>query len=113
MSATLLGSQTAIHEVLIDVIGVEQRRRFEVREKALGKGLDESLWMAVLREGFQAWCVRVLPALEELDRAVVGGDELLMAEDGRLDLGDRRFELEVTGRSGWKSAARRAGMIRQ
>ena len=40
-----------VHQVLVDVVGVEQRRVAEGGEQVLGDGLDQRLGVAVLAEG--------------------------------------------------------------
>ena len=89
-----------VHEVLIDVVGIEQRRGLEGGEQILGDGFDERLGMAVLGEAFEQRRVGLLPLGEELGRGVVEGGELGVAEDGGLDLRDGELELAVAGAVG-------------
>ena len=55
-----------VHQVLIDVVGIEQRRGLEGGEQVLGDGFDERLGMAVLGEAFEQRRVGLLPLGEEL-----------------------------------------------
>ena len=54
VAVVLHGLGPVVHQVLIDVVGVEQRRGLEGGEQVLGDGLDERLGMAVLGEAFEA-----------------------------------------------------------
>jgi hypothetical protein len=56
--------------VLIDIVGVEQRRGLEGGEQVLGDGLDERLGMTVLGEVH--------------DGEVAGGGVAHLAEDGEV-----------------------------
>ena len=53
VAIVLHGLGPVVHEVLIDVVGVEQRRGLEGGEQVLGDGFDERLGMAVLGEAFE------------------------------------------------------------
>ena len=57
-----------VHEVLIDVVGIEQRRGLEGGEQVLGDGLDQRLGMAVLAEALEARRAGLAPLGEELRR---------------------------------------------
>ena len=86
--------------MLIDVVGIEQRRGLEGGEQILGDGFDERLGMAVLGEAFEQRGVGLLPLGEELGRGFVERGELGMAEDGGLHLGDGELQLAVAGAVG-------------
>ena len=53
VAVVLHGLGPVVHEVLIHVVGVEQRRGLEGGEQVLGDGFDERLGMAVLGEAFE------------------------------------------------------------
>ena len=53
VAIVLHGLGPVVHEVLIDVVGVEQRRGLEGGEQVLGDGFDERLGMAVLGEALE------------------------------------------------------------
>ena len=54
VAIVLHGLGPVVHEVLIDVVGVEQRRGLEGGEQVLGDGFDQRLGMAVLGEALEA-----------------------------------------------------------
>jgi hypothetical protein len=71
VAVVLHGLDPVVHEVLIHVVGIEQRRSPEGGEQILGDGFDERLGMPVLGEAFEARDVGLLPLGEELRRGVV------------------------------------------
>ena len=79
--------------MLIDVVGIEQRRGLEGGEQILGDGFDERLGMAVFGEALELRSAGFLPLGEELRRGIMEGGELRVAEDGGLHLGDREPQL--------------------
>ena len=81
--------------MLINVVGIEQRGFVKGFQQVLGNGLDEGLGVGV---GFQRLEHRrdgFFPALEEPGGGFVEGSELVVAEDGGLDLRRRDAELAV------------------
>jgi hypothetical protein len=71
----LHGLGPVVHEVLIDVVGVEQRRLAEGGEQVLGDALDQCLGVAVLAEALSCGCGRA-PAFEPLAHRAVERGEL-------------------------------------
>jgi hypothetical protein len=65
VAIVLHGLGPVLHEVLIDVIGVEQRRGLEGGEQILGDGFDERLGMAVLGEALEQRRAGLFPVSEE------------------------------------------------
>ena len=65
VAVVLHGLGPVVHEVLIDVVGIEQRRGLEGGEQILGDGLDQRLGMAVLGEAREAAGRGLLPFREE------------------------------------------------
>ena len=55
-----------VHQVLVDVVGVEQRGLLEGGEQVLGDRLDERLGVVALLQGLEPRPVRLLPRGEEL-----------------------------------------------
>ena len=106
VAVVLHGLGPVVHEVLIDVVGIEQRRGLERGEQILGDGFDQRLGMAVLGEALEARGVGLPPLREELGRGIVEGGELGVAEDGGLHLGDRESQLAVAGAVGLRTARR-------
>ena len=86
----LHGLGPVVHQVLIDVVGVEQRGLLEGGEQVLGERLDQRLGLVALGDAFEARRVGRLPLREQLGDGCVEGGELGVAEDGGLDLGRRR-----------------------
>ena len=76
--------------MLIDIVGIEQRRGLEGGEQVLCDGLDERLGMAVLDEALEQRNRGLLPFREEFFRFGGEGSELGVGEDGF-------FELRVEG----------------
>ena len=66
VAIVLHGLGPVVHEVLIDIVGIEQRRGLEGGEQVLGDGFDERLGMAVLGEALEQRGVGRLPLREEL-----------------------------------------------
>ena len=66
VAIVLHGLRPVIHEVLIHVVGIEQRRCSEGGEQILGDGFDERLGMAVLGEVLEQRGAGLLPLGEEL-----------------------------------------------
>ena len=89
VAVVLHGFGPVVHQMLVDVVGIEQRSRLEGGQQILGERLDQLLGVAVLGEAFERWRDGVLPVREERVRRVLEGGELGMAEDGGLHLGDR------------------------
>ena len=89
-----------VHQVLVDVVGVEQRGVLEAGEQRLGDGLDQGLGVAVLGKAAQVRGVGGLPLREQLGGGGVEGGELGVAEDGGLDVGGRDAKLAVAGAAG-------------
>ena len=54
VGVVLHGLGPVVHQVLVDVVGIEQRRLAEGGEQILGDGLDQRLGVAVLVEGGEA-----------------------------------------------------------
>ena len=86
--------------MLVDVVGVEQRRRLEGGEQVLGDRLDQRLGMAVLVEGREPRCAALRHFVEQLRRRLLKGGELGVAEDGGLHFGDRQLQAGVAGAAG-------------
>ena len=86
-----------VHQVLVDVVGIEQRRRLEDRKQVLGHRLDQRLRVVVLAERDEARRDGLAPLVEQRRHLLVEGGELRMAEDGGLDLGDGQLEAGVPG----------------
>ena len=86
-----------VHEVLIDIVGVEQGRGLEGGEQVFCDGSDERLGMAVFGEALEQRDGGLLPLGEELFGLGVEGGELGMAEDGGLHFGDGELERGVAG----------------
>ena len=97
VAIVLHGLRPVVHEVLIDVVGVEQRGGLESGEQILGDGFDERLGMAVLGEAFEQRRARLLPLGEEPSGGFVERGELGVAEDGELHLDNRESQLAVAG----------------
>jgi hypothetical protein len=55
-----------VHQVLVDVVGIEQRRLAERGQQVLGDGLDERLGVAVLAEAGEVRRGGLAPAGEDL-----------------------------------------------
>ena len=53
VAIVLHGLGPVVHQVLIDVVGIEQRRGSKGGEQILGDGLDQRLGMTVLGEAFE------------------------------------------------------------
>ena len=81
-------SAPVVHEVLIDVVGVEQRGGLEGGEQVLGDGFDEWFRVAVVGESLEARGAGLLPFGEEPGGGFVERGELGMAKDGGLHVGD-------------------------
>jgi hypothetical protein len=90
----LQGLRPVVHEVLIDVVGVDERRGPEHGEQALGQCFDEGLRMAVLREPLHEWHLGRFPAREDARRLIVERGEFGMAKDGRFNLGKGELEAQ-------------------
>ena len=60
VAIVLHGLGPVVHEVLVDVVGIEQRRWPEGGEQVLGDGFDQRLGVAVLGEAGESW--RAWPA---------------------------------------------------
>ncbi len=73
--------------MLVDVVGIEQRRLAERGEQILGDGLDQRLGVAVLAEAGEARRRGLAPVVEALRRLLLEGGELGVAEDGGLYFG--------------------------
>ena len=61
IAIVLHGLGPVVHEVLIDVVGIEKRRGLECGEQILGDGFDERLGMAVFGESLELRGVGFLP----------------------------------------------------
>ncbi len=86
-----------VHQVLVNVVGVEQRRALEGGEQILGDCVDEHLRVSAFVEAFQSRRVDLAPLGEELRHVGVEGGKLGMAEDGRFELRVSGRELKVAG----------------
>ncbi len=109
VAIVLHGLGPVVHEVLIDIVGVEQRRGLEGGEQVFGDGFDERLGMAVLGEALEQRDGGGLPFREELPGLGGEGGELRVAEDGGLHFGDEELQRGVAGAGGWPEQGRRAG----
>ena len=69
--------------MLIDIVGVEQRRGLEGGQQILGDGFDERLGMAVLGEALKQRDGGLLPFREEFFGFGGEGGELGVGEYGR------------------------------
>ena len=85
VAIVLHGLSPVVHEVLIDVVGIEERRGLEGGEQVLGDTFDERLGMAVLSEALEQRDGGGLPLREELLCLGREGGELGVGEDGGLD----------------------------
>ena len=82
VAIVLHGLGPVVHEVLIDVVGVQQRRGLEGGEQVPGDACDERLGMAVLGETLELRDGGGLPFREELLCLRREGGELGVGEDG-------------------------------
>ena len=82
VAIVLHGLGPVVHEVLIDVVGIEQRRGLKGGEQVLGDACDERLGMAVLGEALEQRDGGRLPFREELLCLGREGGELGVGEDG-------------------------------
>jgi hypothetical protein len=74
--------------VLVDVVGVEQRRGLEGGEQVFGDGLDERLGWPSLAKPFSSGVLAVFHLVEKRWwPELIEGGELGVGEDGGLDLG--------------------------
>ena len=96
----LHGRGPVVHEVLIHIVGVEQRGFPKGFQQVLGQFLDQRLGFAALGDAFQARGVGFLPFGEQLGHGFIESGELGVAEDGRLDVSGGDFQLAVAGTVG-------------
>ena len=96
--------------MLVNVVGVKQLGGFEGGEQCLGDGFNQRLRVAALAKAGEAACGGAAPSDKEFCGSLVEGCELGMAEDGRLDLGQRQFEAGIAGAAGgFKQCGTHAG----
>jgi hypothetical protein len=87
VAVVLHGLFPVVHEVLIDVVGVEPRSFLEGGEQVFGDGLDEGLGAAILGDALDLGSDGFFPAREELGGGLVEGSELRVGKDGGFDVG--------------------------
>ena len=85
VAIVLHGLGPVIHEVLIDIVGIEERRGLKGGEQVLGDAGDERLGVAVLGEALELRDGGGLPLGEELPGLGGEGGELRVGEDDGLD----------------------------
>ena len=85
IAIVLHGLGPVIHEVLIDIVGIEERRGLKGGEQVLGDAGDERLGVAVLGEALELRDGGGLPLGEELPGLGGEGGELRVGEDDGLD----------------------------
>ena len=71
VAIVLHGLGPVVHEVLVDVISVQQRRRLECGEQILRDRFDERFWMAVYPKALEQRGTAFLPSCEELCRGII------------------------------------------
>ena len=110
VAIVLHGLRPVVHEVLIDVVGIEERGGLEGGEEVFGDVGDERLGVAVLGEAFEQGDGGGLPLGEEFPGFGGEGGELGVGEDGGLDLGDGEGQGGIAGAGGFsKQSGAEAG----
>ena len=74
-----------VHEVLVHVVGVEQRGFLKGLQQIFGERFDQRLGLVAGLDAFEARGVGLPPFREQRGHACVEGGELRVAEDGGFD----------------------------
>ena len=85
VAVVLHGLAPVVHQVLIDIVGVDERLTGVVREQALGQRCDDLLGMAAGLQSFKRLGARLPPRGEMSVHAGDEGGELGVPVDGGLD----------------------------
>ena len=89
----LQGLGPVVHEVLVDGVGVDEGRAFELFKQGLGEFVDERLGLGVAIQAHEDGPVRIAPGVEAFEDALAEGGEFGVFEDGGLDA--------LRGNPGW------------
>ena len=108
VGVVLHGRGPVVHQVLVDVVGVEQRHLAEAVEQRLGNLLDQRLGLAAALKGDELRRCLPSPVGKAAQRAPAKGVELLVIENDRFDLGQRPLEAGVARSVGARKEGVRA-----
>ena len=81
VAIVLHGLGPVVHQVLIEIVGIEKRRSPVRGEQMLGDGFDELFGMAAVSESLEPRGISLLLIGEERCRGILKGREFTVAED--------------------------------
>ena len=89
-----------VHQMLIDVVGIQQRCALKAGKQRFGQAFDQRLGVIFLTEIAQLGLCRLRPFGEAPGGGGIECGEFIMAEDGGLDVSSRDAQLAVAGAVG-------------
>ena len=85
-----------VHQVLIHIVGIQQRRSFEEVKQILSDGGNQFLRMPVFAKAHQPWDVRLFPLLKKLGSIGIKRCKFSVTKNSRLHLSDGELQMGVT-----------------